>query len=306
MARFGRTSWVAAGLAGWAGVCTAQVLSVPQKYQEQDSWCWAGCAQAVLEYYGCRVTQPAIAQHGTGGANTWNWTAGEGAGDDGLYRRGVDRILDFYDGIQSRFDDRALIRRAADGEMAAGRPVWLCWSWDSGGAHSVVLRGLRGDTAYLMDPWQGPTVNTWAWMKRGGGHTWTHTLRLTTPPPGRGDAYEPDNTRGRARRIVAGQVQRRGIHAAGNGDWAWFTLARPGRVVVRTGAWAGHAGGDTEMWLYRADGRQVRGGYSDDHGGTRWSRIEIPRLAGGRYYVRVREHGNDGKIAGYTLGLSVP
>ena len=35
----------------------------------------------------------------------------------------------------------------------------------------------------LMDPWDGPTLNTYDWVVRGSEHTWTHTLALDTPPP---------------------------------------------------------------------------------------------------------------------------
>ena len=37
-------------LAAWAGglgVCSGQVWDVPQKYQEKDNWCWAGCMQSI-------------------------------------------------------------------------------------------------------------------------------------------------------------------------------------------------------------------------------------------------------------------
>ena len=32
----------------FAGVAAGQVLNVPQKYQEQDQWCWAATTQAIL------------------------------------------------------------------------------------------------------------------------------------------------------------------------------------------------------------------------------------------------------------------
>lgn len=57
---------------------SATILDVPQKYQEKSQWCWAGCSQAILEYYGTIVPQTDIAAYGTPDtANTWNWLYGQ-------------------------------------------------------------------------------------------------------------------------------------------------------------------------------------------------------------------------------------
>lgn len=50
----------------------------------------------------------------------------------------------------------------------------------------MVARGLVGDNMYLIDPWYGPTINTYSWVCRGSSegsmHTWTHTLTMNTSP----------------------------------------------------------------------------------------------------------------------------
>lgn len=51
-----------------------------------------------------------------------------------------------------------------------------------GDGHILVLNGLVSGTAYLMDPWYGPTINSYDWVVQGGGHTWTHSLKLITNP----------------------------------------------------------------------------------------------------------------------------
>ena len=43
------------------------VLAVPEKFQEENQWCWAGASQAIFEYYGIILTQTQIAQYGTNG-----------------------------------------------------------------------------------------------------------------------------------------------------------------------------------------------------------------------------------------------
>ena len=39
----------------------ANILNVPQYYQEQTNWCWAGSSQMVIAYYGTSVAQCTIA-----------------------------------------------------------------------------------------------------------------------------------------------------------------------------------------------------------------------------------------------------
>jgi hypothetical protein len=164
-------AWTAAG----------QVLNVPQKYQEKDQWCWAASTQAILAYYGRNYTQTTIAQYGTGGINTWSYCSGSGT-EGGIYRRGCDLILNYFGGIQSQSYSSSLSQSTCQNEIAGGRPVFINWYYSAGGGHFVVLKGLNGSTATLMDPWNGPTVNTFNWVVLGGDHSWNYSLRLTTSP----------------------------------------------------------------------------------------------------------------------------
>jgi hypothetical protein len=170
-------------LASLLGVLSAagQVLNVPQKNQEKDQWCWAACTQAILSYYGQAYTQTAIAQYGTGGVNTWNYCYGSGT-EGGVFRRGCNMILSYFGGIQSGTYSTSLSQATCQNEITGSRPVFINWTWSTGGGHFVVLKGLSGNTATVMDPWSGPTVNTFSWVQSGGGHTWSYSLRLTTSP----------------------------------------------------------------------------------------------------------------------------
>ena len=260
----------------------AQILRVPQKNQERDQWCWAGCSQAILDYYGATETQTEIAQYGTGGANVWNYCYGEGTDADGIYRRGIDLILDHFGHIQCTTHNASISFTTSQAEISAGRPVLVNWQWDTGGGHFVVLRGLDGATASLMDPWNGPTINTFAWTERGGGHTWEYSLRVTTD---HGDAYEPDGTRTRARKISNSQTQARSLLPEGDVDWAKFTVNRYGAARVRIST--SGTDGDTQMTVWRAsDGSSV--GSNDDFGTSTFARVSIPYLAPGVYQIEVR------------------
>lgn len=168
---------------GWAGFASATVLNVPQRYQEKDQWCWAGVSQALLEYYGTFWTQTQIAQYGTGGVNSWNWLWGNYYFGDGVNRRGIDMILSYFAGLPTYGTSSSLPKSTVESEINSRKPFVIRWGWDSGGGHFVVGKGIEGNSLYLMDPWYGPTINTYEWVVRGGSHTWTHTLSNYTAGP---------------------------------------------------------------------------------------------------------------------------
>ena len=175
-----RAAW-AAILCGAISAAEAGTFHLPQKYQEKDQWCWAACSQSILEYYGPAVTQTNIAAYGTGGVNTWNYLWGAGT-EGGVYRRGIREILENFGGFRGTGTVGAVAQTVVSNEMAARRPLVVNWSWTSGGGHFVVSRGFTEGSMYLMDPWNGPTVGTYAWVSNASGHAWGWTLRLTNGP----------------------------------------------------------------------------------------------------------------------------
>ena len=121
----------------------------------------------------------------------------------------------------------------------------------------------------------------------------------------RRDAFEPDDTPGAAKTIVSGVTQNRSIHAAGNVDWATFTVGANGASNVRVET-DGSSGGDTEMRLYgpNSSTTQVPGGYSDDEGNGSFSLIALSNLAAGVYYIKVSDYYPGETISAYTLRAS--
>ena len=181
---------VAALIIGSTAVaCFGTVLSVPQKYQEQDQWCWAATSQAILEYYGAVLSQTTIAQYGTGGVNTWNYLYGSDS-----THTGIDMILSHFAGLATTVYSTSISLSSLAGEISAARPTVVRWGWDSGGGHFVVVRGIDSSTVYLMDPWYGPTVNSYDWVCHGSSHTWTDTLKLNGKTGDFIYTTNPDNT----------------------------------------------------------------------------------------------------------------
>jgi hypothetical protein len=162
-----------------SGPAFATVLDVKQHYQEQDQWCWAGSSQAILEYYDTVRTQTQIAAYGTDGANIWNWLWGSSTNPT---RNGIDLILLYFAKLATTRYGSSLLESSVQALIDARRPFVVRWGWDTGGGHFVVARGIEGDNMYLMDPWYGPTINTYSWVVQGSSHTWTHTLTLNHSP----------------------------------------------------------------------------------------------------------------------------
>jgi murein DD-endopeptidase MepM/ murein hydrolase activator NlpD len=125
-------------------------------------------------------------------------------------------------------------------------------------------------------------------------------------PPG--DSFEPDDTPAGAATISTnGSVQTHSIHVGFDVDWVKFTLSSPRNVTIQTD---GVSGGDTEMQLYKdLNGSivQVPGGYDNNDGPGSYSRLtpsDTGALAGGTYYVRIKERGSDSAIGSYSIQVT--
>jgi len=156
--------------------CFGTILNVTQHNQEQTQWCWDASSQMVLEFFGHTYSQSAIAQWAVGGQNIPNYLYG--STDSSMH--GCDEILDHFGSISSTGSASAMSLSTLASEISAGRPAVIRWGWDSGGGHILVVRGTDGNSVYLNDPWNGQSVNNYSWVYQGGGHTWTHTLKLAS------------------------------------------------------------------------------------------------------------------------------
>lgn len=157
-------------------------------------------------------------------------------------------------------------------------------SGSSGTGNGTVTYSLSANTG---------TTRTGTITVTGGGLTRTFTVTQLD-----GDAYEADNSASAARPIYNTQLQNRSIHRAGDVDWVKFVIRGVGaeKAVLETDG----ASGDTEMWLYKGATGDLLG-YDDDSGNGDFSRITVASLSPGTHFLKIRESGNNGMIAAYTL-----
>lgn len=158
----------------------ARVLNVPERFQEQNQWCWAGTTQAIFQYYGTVLTQTQIAAYGTNGYNTWNYLYGSDS-EFPYYRKGINMIFNNW-GLTCLYGAYTMTRMQVQNQIDSGRPFVIRWGWDLGGGHFVDGRGIEGDYVYYMDPWpgEGHKIALYSWVVDDGNHEWTHSLELTT------------------------------------------------------------------------------------------------------------------------------
>ena len=128
----------------------------------------------------------------------------------------------------------------------------------------------------------------------------SYTLWLSPVP----DVYELDNAPGSAKWLLNRRTQTRSIHAAGNQDWAKFTVTDYRFVALQTAGpdreWPQD---DTYMYLYGPNNAATLIESNDDGGTVFYSRI-ARRLMPGRYYVMVRGFSATTPVPRYTLRMT--
>jgi hypothetical protein len=174
----------------------SQVLNVPETFQEQNQWCWAGCSKCILDYYGDVLNQCDIADYartqitwtsfGTvnccvdpnQGCNYWNYNYGSNGS--------IQDILVHFGAIANYGVASALTLAEINSDISGNKPFVIRWGWTAGGGHFIVGHGINGTNVNYMNPWpgEGLHVGDYTWMVSDGTHNWTHTNRLTTSPNG--------------------------------------------------------------------------------------------------------------------------
>lgn len=172
----------------------AEFLNVPETFQEQTEWCWAGSSSAILSYYQKPMAQCEIANYTRAQATSWHdfgsencCTNPKGACNYWNYNYGypgsIQEILRSK-GIENRGTARALSLQEVRTELASKRPFVIRWGWKTSGGHFIVGQGLVDSTMYYMNPWpgEGYKIALYSWVLDNADHAWTHTNILSTDP----------------------------------------------------------------------------------------------------------------------------
>ncbi len=170
-----------------------KVLPFSEVFQEQSQWCWAAVSRSLLLYYGHDKSQCTIAEYSrqvatylnfgkvdcckdpSQGCNIWNYCSGTPGS--------IEDILNHYGTLGAKGIEQPVTDAEVDSEINThGRPFVVNWLLTSGSGHFVVAHGLtNGILAYMNpSPGEGKTVGKLSWVRNGGGHTWRHTVYITS------------------------------------------------------------------------------------------------------------------------------
>ena len=178
------------------------ILDFPEIIQEQNQWCWVGVSAALFDYFDSHVEQCEIAEYTRevatwhdfgstdccinpeGDCNYWNYNWGTDGSIEDILENMQQRVTIWNYGV-----GRAMTTSESEDDLEEDLPPIIRWGWDSGGGHFVVGFGMSENGSnpsdpymHYMDPWfgEGNKIALFSWVESGGGHTWTHTNRLTT------------------------------------------------------------------------------------------------------------------------------
>ena len=113
-------------------------LNVPMIKQEQTQWCWAGCADMALHYYG---------NSGVNQCDLANWLFSQSAccqiPSSSLCNKpcqvpDVSRVYSAF-GLRSTYNGGSVAFFSLETEVAGGRPVEVGYAWTGGGGHVALV-----------------------------------------------------------------------------------------------------------------------------------------------------------------------
>jgi hypothetical protein len=161
--------------------------------QEQNQWCWDANSKCILQYYGFKVTQCAIAEYCRsvnpsyfGGSNCCSNPGGKCNSPNYLDgASGVKGVLKHFGNLESNPMERVISVNEINTEMTGKRPYIILVLWSGGGGHVMVACNYTGTSLTFMDPWQNNGMTTCKHTATGtliatktGDGTWSETLTL--------------------------------------------------------------------------------------------------------------------------------
>jgi len=135
-----------------------KTIPVPMIKQEQTQWCWAGCADMGLDYYGnAGIRQCDLANWAFGLSGCCS-TPSSSLCNQGLPDAKISQLWTAY-GIQNSYTASSVPFATLQSENNANRPVEVAYSWNGGGGHVAIVRGwdqnATGPFLLVNDPAYG-------------------------------------------------------------------------------------------------------------------------------------------------------
>jgi len=156
-----------------------KTLNVPQIKQEQTQWCWAGCADMVLHYYGnSGAKQCEFANFLFSQSSCCQTPSGSNCNKP-CQVPDVKKVFNKW-GIKSSSKSGTVPFSVLRTQIDLGMPVEVAYAWSGGGGHVAIVRGWgkndKGNFVRVNDPAYGSGGVYYSdLLKAYGKGTWFHT-----------------------------------------------------------------------------------------------------------------------------------
>lgn len=169
---------------------TSPILPITRRDQEAGAWCYAACAEMVINYsHGvtaaaqCQIVS--FVKKGPSELNFCCTTGGFVCIETGCQVPDVARIFDFWNvlhetsGIAANPVLGQVDLAKLTSEFQAKRPVEVVVDWENGGSHALLVTGVSGNWIFLIDPLEDDPYGGWrtvSSLQRAFGYgVWTLT-----------------------------------------------------------------------------------------------------------------------------------
>jgi hypothetical protein len=151
---------------------TSGALAIERRAQEAGAWCYAACAEMVINY-SRQMTAAAQCQivsfikKGPSELNYCCSTSGFECIETGCQIRDVARIFDFWKVRHETSGNAAnpvlgqVDLAKLTSEFQAKRPVEVVVDWENGGSHALLITGVSDDWVFLIDPLTDDCYGGW-------------------------------------------------------------------------------------------------------------------------------------------------
>ena len=138
-------------VAARAGAPGLAMPAIKYVAQSENNWCWAACAEMLYQaLQGLAKSQCTLASSLFGRACCPSPGAPSGC-DQGAWPNQV-----YPPGLPTNLVPNPLSLGGIRSELAAGKPVQVCYQWRNGGRHVALIVGEHPNGDFeVFDPWRG-------------------------------------------------------------------------------------------------------------------------------------------------------
>jgi hypothetical protein len=150
----------------------SEALPISRREQEAGAWCYAACAEMVINYIHQQptTTQCHIVSLVKRGPDELDFCCTTNGNECTFTGCGLDDIATIFDFFQIAHENSGIVDDPVLGpvdlakltaEFQAKRPVEVVVDWEDGGSHAVLVTGVVDDMIFVVDPLEDEPYGGW-------------------------------------------------------------------------------------------------------------------------------------------------